>query len=117
MHKADYDLLTRSLVRERRDAELAGNRRDVQRVEHTVLTIAEALGNQNRSFQPVTWILEACAVRAASQLTAATQREIKERYGTTRREPLVQPGDRSKQARALAKALAARIKADRWFRS
>jgi hypothetical protein len=114
MHKADFDLLSGALRREHRDAKTFGNRTDVQRVEHTVLTIAEALAGQNRSFLPVTWILESCGVRSVSQLTAGSRREIQERFGTTRREIPIRPGDRSKQAKALAHAIAARVGVNRW---
>lgn len=114
MHKADFDLLSSALAREHRDARMFGNRTDVQRVEHTVLTIAEALAGQNRSFLPVTWILASCGVRSVSQLTAGSRRDIQERFGTTRREIPVRPGDRSKQARALAHAIAGRVGVNRW---
>ena len=114
MHKADFDLLSGVLCREHRHAEMSGNRTDVQRVEHTVLTIAEALAAQNRSFLPVTWILDSCGVRSVSQLTAGSRRDIQERFGTTRREIPVRPGDRSKQARALAHAIAGRVGVNRW---
>lgn len=114
MHKADYDLLSAALAREHRHATTFGNRTDVQRVEHTVLAIAEALAGQNRSFLPVTWILDSCGVRTISQLTAGSRRDIQERFGTTRREIPVRPGDRSKQAKALAHAIAGQIGANRW---
>jgi hypothetical protein len=114
MHKADYDLLSETLAREHRHAKMFGNRTDVQRVEHTVLTIAEALAGQNRSFLPVTWILDSCGVRSVSQLTAGSRRDIQARFGTTRREIPTRPGDRSKQARALAHAIAGEIGGNRW---
>jgi hypothetical protein len=82
MNRADYDLLKRALIHERRDAEVTGNRRDIQRVEHAVPTIAEALASENRTFLPVAWIFDACGVRSVSQLTAPTRREIEARFGT-----------------------------------
>jgi hypothetical protein len=114
MHKADFDLLSGALCREHRHAKMFGNRTDVQRVEHTVLTIAEALAGQNRAFLPVAWILDSCGVRSVSQLTAGSRRDIQERFGTTRREIPVRPGERSKQARALAHAIAGRVGVNRW---
>jgi hypothetical protein len=114
MHKADFDLLSGALCREHRHAEMSGTRTDVQRVEHTVLTIAEAIAGQNRSFLPVAWILDSCGVRAVSQLTTGSRRDLQERFGTTRREIPVRPGDRSKQARALAHAVAGQVGANRW---
>lgn len=82
MHRDDFDLLAAVMAGEHRQAVARRSRAAVIQCERTALAIAAAVARQEPTFDPVKFMLAACAADDPSQLTQLTRRQLTEQLGT-----------------------------------
>ena len=82
MHRDDLDLLTAAMAGEHRQAVARRSRAAVIQCERTALAIAAAVARQQPAFDPVKFVLAACAADHAGQLTQLAQQQLTEQFGT-----------------------------------